>query len=150
MAYQKILIAVDDSPLAVKAAQTGFALAHALKASVAIVYAVDKSKLVVNADLGVTPEESKKAFLQEAGKTIGEFIRLYDGEEEVARFTPEGAPTEQIVKTAEDWGADLIVIGSHGKTSVGRLLTGSIAEYVIRHARVPVLVTPPKMSLSAE
>jgi nucleotide-binding universal stress UspA family protein len=146
MAYQKILIAVDDSPLAMKAARTGFDLAHALKASVAIVYVLDKSKVVINADLGITPEESKNILLQEANKTLLQFIRLYDGEEEVYRFTPEGDPTDQIIKTAEEWGADLIVIGSHGKTSMGRLLTGSLAEYVIRHAKVPVLITPPGMS----
>jgi nucleotide-binding universal stress UspA family protein len=146
MEFQKILIAVDDSPLAMKAAKTGFLLAHALKASIAVVYVVDKAKTVINADLGITPEESKSVLLQEAEKTIQQFIRMFDGIGEVYRFTPEGAPTQQIIQISEDWAADLIVMGSHGKTSMERVLTGSLAEYVIRHAKIPVLITPPNMT----
>jgi nucleotide-binding universal stress UspA family protein len=146
MEFQKILIAVDDSPLAMKAAKTGFLLAHALKASIAVVYVVDKSKTVINADLGVTPEESKSVLLQEAEKTIQQFIRMFDGIGEVYQFTPEGAPTHEIIQISEEWAADLIVMGSHGKTSMERVLTGSLAEYVIRHAKIPVLITPPKMA----
>ena len=51
----------------------------------------------------------------------------------------EGAPHECIVKTATDGKADMIVIGTHGRTGLTRLLLGSVAERVVRTAECPVL-----------
>ncbi|ANI88955.1 universal stress protein UspA [Arachidicoccus ginsenosidimutans] len=143
--FNKILIAVDDSAFSMKAAHTGFAIVHATKAAVALVYVIDQSKEVVNADLGITPEQSQSALLNEAERTIQQYIQLYDGEDEVLRFTPTGIPEEEIINIANQWEADLIVMGTHGRTAIGRILSGSKAEYVVRHATVPVLLTPPRM-----
>jgi universal stress protein E len=52
----------------------------------------------------------------------------------------EGRPDEAIVKAAESAGADLIVVGSHGRTGLTKILLGSVAERVIGHAACPVLV----------
>lgn len=52
----------------------------------------------------------------------------------------EGCPDEAIVKAAEDVGADLIAMGSHGRTGLGKVLLGSVAERVIGSADRPVLV----------
>jgi nucleotide-binding universal stress UspA family protein len=46
----------------------------------------------------------------------------------------------EIVQAADDWGADLIVVGSHGRTGMSRWLLGSVAEYVVRHASCSVEV----------
>jgi len=145
MKYQKILIAVDDSSYSMKAARAGFALAHRLKAMIAILYVIDKSKEVINADLGITPGQSKTVLLGEAEKTIEQYIKMYDGIDKVFRFTPEGLPEKEILNIANEWKADLIVMGTHGRSGLNRMLTGSIAEYVIRHAEIPVMVTPPGM-----
>jgi nucleotide-binding universal stress UspA family protein len=51
----------------------------------------------------------------------------------------DGIPAEEIVKVASDRGCDLIVMGTHGRTGVGRLLLGSVAEEVMRKAPCPVL-----------
>jgi nucleotide-binding universal stress UspA family protein len=51
-----------------------------------------------------------------------------------------GRPDEGIVKAAEFKGASLIIVGSHGRTGLKRLLMGSVAERVIGHAKCPVLV----------
>ena len=50
-----------------------------------------------------------------------------------------GLPSEEIVHAAIDYGADLIVMTTHGRKGVSHLLLGSVAEDVIRHARCPVL-----------
>jgi nucleotide-binding universal stress UspA family protein len=52
----------------------------------------------------------------------------------------EGDPATEIVKTAFDCGADLILVASHGRRGVNRLLLGSTAEKVVRYASCPVLV----------
>ncbi|HEX4180354.1 MAG TPA: universal stress protein, partial [Caulobacteraceae bacterium] len=55
-------------------------------------------------------------------------------------FTPEGHPAEEIVAAAQAWSADLIVIGSHGRSALTQVLLGSVAEAVMRNAPCPVLV----------
>lgn len=53
----------------------------------------------------------------------------------------DGSPASQIVDFAEEENADFIVMGSHGRTGIARLLMGSVAEAVLRRAPCPVLVT---------
>jgi nucleotide-binding universal stress UspA family protein len=50
-----------------------------------------------------------------------------------------GAAATEIIKAAVDYGADLIVMATHGRTGLSHLVLGSVAEHVIRHARCPVL-----------
>lgn len=57
-----------------------------------------------------------------------------------------GSPGACIVAAAQDGNADLIVMGTHGRTGVSRLLMGSVAEYVLRHAQCPVLTIKPGTS----
>ena len=52
----------------------------------------------------------------------------------------EGEPGEAIVAAAESEKADLIVVGSHGRSGVSRFLIGSVSDYVVRHAPCPVMV----------
>jgi nucleotide-binding universal stress UspA family protein len=57
---------------------------------------------------------------------------------------PMGRPEEGIVKAAEFKQVNLIIVGSHGRTGLKRLLMGSVAERVIGHAKCPVLVVKKK------
>jgi nucleotide-binding universal stress UspA family protein len=50
-----------------------------------------------------------------------------------------GDPATSVVQAAEEEGADFIVVGSHGRTGLGRLLMGSVAEAIVRHAKCPVV-----------
>jgi universal stress protein A len=50
-----------------------------------------------------------------------------------------GDPATAVVQAAEEEGADFIVVGSHGRTGLGRLLMGSVAEAIVRHAKCPVV-----------
>lgn len=77
--YKRILIAIDNSAYSMKAAKTGFSLAHQLGASIGLLYVVNKSKEVVNADLGITPEQSKMVLLNEAEKTNGKTYTTLHG-----------------------------------------------------------------------
>src|SRR6185503_10139139 len=55
-------------------------------------------------------------------------------------FVEQGAPYAEIIRRGEAWGADLVVVGSHGRSGIERALLGSVAERVVRHAHVSVLV----------
>jgi nucleotide-binding universal stress UspA family protein len=51
-----------------------------------------------------------------------------------------GSPATTILAVAKSWGADLIAMSTHGRSGLGRLLFGSVAEHVLRHADVPVFL----------
>lgn len=61
-----------------------------------------------------------------------------------------GAPHEEIVRTAEEEGADMIVMGTHGRGGLNRIVLGSVAERVIRLARCPVLTVRQSKSGGAQ
>ena len=144
MAYQKILIAVDSSAYSMNAAKKGFELADQLNASIGLIYVIDRNKESMNVEVGITPEQSQTVLLKQAEENINQLIKMYDGVDEILRFTPEGFPKNEIIKIAKEWGADVIVMGTHGRTGLTHLLVGSVAEYVIKHAGVPVMVISSK------
>ena len=72
--------------------------------------------------------------------TMLEAVKPRDAALPVARRLAMGAPAAEICRIAAEEGADMIVMGTHGRTGVMRLLMGSIAESVLRHAPCPVLV----------
>jgi nucleotide-binding universal stress UspA family protein len=55
-----------------------------------------------------------------------------------------GSPNQAIVEEAENWGADLIIVGSHGRGFFGRMMLGSVSDAVIHHAPCSVLVVRKK------
>lgn len=83
--------------------------------------------------------------LKEAEETIDQLIKMYNGTKKLYRFTPEGFPKEEILNIAKDWEADLIVMGTHGRSGLSRFFSGSISEHTAKHASVPVLIIPPEM-----
>lgn len=139
MGYDKILIAVDNSTFSNTAARKGFDLARQLRADVALVFVVNKAKVIHNADSGILPEEAMTMLHREAEKTLHEIASWHL---DVKTFMPEAVPAEGIIQTAQDWGADLIVMGTHGRTGLKHLLLGGVAEHVIRHSKIPTLVVP--------
>lgn len=64
------------------------------------------------------------------------------GAGDVAISTAIGNATPEILRTCDDLPADLVVMGAHGRTGLARMLLGSVAEKVVRHAQVPVMTVP--------
>jgi nucleotide-binding universal stress UspA family protein len=126
------------------AAKKGFELAHQLNASVGLIYVIDRNKESMSVEVGITPEQSQTVLLKQAEENINQLIKMFNGVDEIFRFTPEGFPKDEIIKIAKEWGADVIVMGTHGRTGLTHLLVGSVAEYVIKHAGVPVMVISSK------
>ena len=145
MDFKKILIAVNSSAFSLKAAKVGFSIANALEAEVALIYVVDRTKESVNMETGPTREQSEMILLKEAQETIDQLINMYYGAKKVYKFTPEGFPREEILNVAKEWEADVIVMGTHGRSGLSHFLQGSLSEHIIKHACVPVIVIPPEM-----
>lgn len=141
MSYRKIIIAVDSSEYSITAAKKGLELARQLNAKAALLFVVDESKAMGNADEGILPDAALIVLKKEAEQTLDSLAKIYDGDD-LVKLMPEGKPKEDIIKTAQSWEADLIVLGTHGRTGLKHLLMGSIAEHVVRHSDIPVMVVP--------
>ncbi len=137
---KKILIATDGSEYTKSAIKKGLSLAKMLGAEVTGVYVVD-----IRDFSGIDLEDMEYAYvnmLRDNGDEILEELRDEADKMGVRIRTVkrEGIPADEIVKAAEEDDADLIVIGSFGQSALEKLLLGSVAEKVIRHAPCPVLV----------
>lgn len=69
--------------------------------------------------------------------------RLADGGVKASLVSREGDPAREILAFADEWGADLIVLGSHGRNALERLMLGSVSEAVVRHRHGAVLIVRP-------
>ena len=136
MSFSRILIAVDSDPVAAHAADIGVELARSLGANVALIHVIDASP-VYGADTGISPNELIAQAEQDGKRLLAGFRVL---QASALEFVQAGTPANEIAKAAKQWPADLIVIGSHGRGGVQRVLLGSVAEGVMRHASCPVLV----------
>jgi nucleotide-binding universal stress UspA family protein len=139
VSFKKILVAIDSEPVAVRAAETGVNLAQALGAEVAFIYVVDAS-LAYAGDTGPPASELIAAAKLDAQRLVTAVRQRLSPQSSVVEFIPVGTPSEEIVKAAEEWSADLLVIGSHGRGGMQRALLGSVAETVMRHAPCPLVV----------
>ena len=144
MHFEKILIAVEDSSHSLEAAKAGLQLAQMVNAEIAIMCAVNIGVTIASPEVIPTPIEIITLQREEAHNVIEKVKAMYTGKTPVHEFTPEGDPREEIVAVAEQWGAHIIVVGTHGRTGLTHLLMGSTAEYVVRHSKVPVMVVPMK------
>jgi nucleotide-binding universal stress UspA family protein len=143
VSFERILIAVNGEPIAAHAADVGADLARSLAAQVALIYVVDSS-LGYGADTGVAPHELIDSANRDGKKLVSEFRLRLSLQSSALDFVQAGSPSAEIVKAAREWPADLIVIGSHGRSGFQRALLGSVAEEVMRHASCPVLVVRSK------
>jgi nucleotide-binding universal stress UspA family protein len=136
MAFKKILIPLDGSILAEHAIGTAAALA-ADGATVMLVRAAEAHSLP-----GVDPTEMQVDVVREAEEYLARVTaRLErDGVKNVQTSVWYGPPASAIVEAAQMRGADLIVMSTHGRSGLGRLILGSVAESVLRSTTTPILL----------
>ena len=139
MNFRRILLAVDGSPIAAHAADVGIELARSLGGEVALIHVVDPAQNWAP-ESGVPAAELVKLAEQDGKRLLADLRPRATLQAPPLEFIQVGKPASEIVKAAEDRPADIIVIGHHGRGGISRLLLGSIAEGVMRHASCPVLV----------
>lgn len=141
----KILIAIDNSPYSLNAAKYGLQLGRKLDARIGILLVIDKLKEMGNIDAGILPDEARILLHKEAEQQM-ENIITENPDLSFEKIILDGSPDKDIVKTAEAWDANLVVVGSHGKTGIVSRLMGSVTEGVIRNSTVPVIIISHKMN----
>ncbi|MDW3094771.1 MAG: universal stress protein [Gammaproteobacteria bacterium] len=144
MPYQKILIAINKSELSMRVAEQGIKLAIQLDANIALASVIDTAKVNKDSESGSLPQDQITKLKKEANQTIDHIVENFP-ECKFDRYVSEGKPSKEIIKIAGDWEADLIVMGTQGKTGLKRLFLGSTAENTIRLCNIPLLVVPTKL-----
>lgn len=135
--YDRILLPTDGSdgmgPIIDHAAE----LAETHGATVHAVYVVNTASMK---DLPVESTwEGLSTALKEEGQAGLDAVEKRAGTVSVETTLLEGSPASEIVEYAESEDCDIVVMGTHGRSGVNRLLLGSVAERVVRTSRVPVL-----------
>jgi len=142
--YKHILIATDGSELAAKAVTVGVTLAKQLNCKVTAVTVSEPWRMLVagEAAVGFPVDEYEKATAETASRVLASVVELAR-KSDVACATVHAKdqyPAEGILDTAKKAGCDLIVMASHGRRGLGRLLLGSEAVKLLTHSTVPVLI----------
>jgi nucleotide-binding universal stress UspA family protein len=138
--FKRLLIATDGSEIATNAVKAGLQLANSLNAQVVILAVTEPWLGLMNGDTNPVYfpiEEAKAEADRHLGKVRDEALSLGVDWETVH---VNGHPADAIIETAEIRACDLIVMGSHGRRGIARLLLGSQAAKVVTLSSVPVLV----------
>ncbi len=140
---KNILVATDGSKYSETAATEAVSIAKSCGADLVVVTAVNAESLV---PLDIVSSQMQKDLIAGVEMATAEksiiFVRELAEKEQVkiTALTYTGSPAEVIIHTAQEKKADLIVVGSHGRTGIDRLLLGSVAERVIGTADCATLV----------
>ncbi|HPQ42018.1 MAG TPA: universal stress protein [bacterium] len=130
----KILCPTDFSDSARYAFQTAVMMAERFNASIELFHVIEPSAYVSD-----RIEDSEKTYQETVRDKLAVLAEVPGPQVPVAVEIATGIPYMEITRRASEIGADLIVIGTHGRTGIRHLLIGSVAEKVVRAAACPVL-----------
>ena len=144
--YKCILIATDGSPLSDKAVEAGLSLAALAGAAVVALKVVPHyPRSYFEGGLATDTNDMKRIEKQwsEAANTLVNDIKTKGEEQKVAVtavVVKSDLVAEAVIETAQNHHCDLIVMASHGRKGIQRMLLGSETQHVLTHANMPVLV----------
>jgi nucleotide-binding universal stress UspA family protein len=138
-AIDEVLVAYDGTPLSEKA------LAHALEvysdASITVLHVIDYIEESYSAKALIGDETLRERARDQSATLLAEAeAKAAEHDRAVTTASEVGKSADQIIEYAETHATDVIVIGSHGRSGLSRVLLGSVAETVMRRASVPVTV----------
>ena len=143
--YQRILVPVDGSPTSNAGLAEAMKLAKLTGAQLRLLRVVDDMPFLMSPEGYGAMAADVLALLREAGEGMLQRARTLASDSGIAVDTVlfdglGGRLCDRVAEQAKDWHADLIVLGTHGRRGVSRVLLGSDAEQVLRTAPVPVLL----------
>jgi nucleotide-binding universal stress UspA family protein len=141
---EKVLAAVDFSKITDAVVERATGLAEAFSADLTLMHVAAPDPDFVGFDVG--PEHVRESRAHELRAEHRELQERAEALRErglrARALLVQGATAEKILHEAARWGADVIVMGSHGRGALGRVLLGSVSEQVLRGAPCPVFIVP--------
>ncbi len=150
---KKVLIALDYDATALKVAEIGHGLAKSMNARTILLHVV--SDATYYSSLNYSPiigfgnmnnaveVDTAEAVRELAENYLSQFKELL-GDEKVETIVSSGDFAESILETSADFQIDLIVMGTHCRRGLEKILVGSVAETVLHHSLIPLLIIPNK------
>ena len=152
---KKILIALDYDPAAEKIAEKGYDLAKSMNAEIILLHVVSEPLYYTSANY--SPIMGYEGFnnldmvqltnvdeLKKAAQNFLNMSKQHLGDDSIQTIVVEGEFEESIVGTAKEMNADIIVMGSHGRRGLDKLLLGSVTEQVLHKTDIPLFIIPTK------
>ena len=148
-----VLIAIDYNPTAVNIAERGYQLAQSMNASVVLLHVVADytyySSLDYSPILGFDTFSNLGAIqadtvteLQNAAYEYLDKCKEHLGDSSIKTLVKDGDSGDAIIEAADNLNADVIVLGSHSRKGLDKILMGSVAEKVLRHSKYPLFIIP--------
>ncbi len=145
--YKRIMVAIDDSSTANKALKEAAQLATSVGAALCIVHAEDESLLEHSAissgtliNVGKVEADIREGGMQLLNGAVAHVAQHgITAEKRLIESSSKRVP-EMITECARDWEADLVIVGTHGRRGMERLLVGSVAEKLVRVANTSLML----------
>jgi len=152
--YQRIVVPVDGSPTSKLGVAEAIKLARLTGAKLKFLHAVDMMSPALSPEISMATSPTVFEMLREGGRGILSAAEKVAKEagipcETVLTDTLSGRVCDVVADEAAKWEADLVIIGTHGRRGVGRLLMGSDAEQIARLAPAPVLLVRARTDAAA-
>lgn len=147
---QKVLIAIDGSTHSDKIIDYGVFLAKKMQAEIGVVHI---NEIPMAAPFMVDPLSNEPSTMimevmqaqESANKELFKYIQKKWGSEiPLHTYTKVGKPKDEILAVANEYKADLLILGTHGRAGFDHFISGSVAEDVVRKSTCPVLIIPNK------
>ena len=142
--FKRILVPLDGSAPSRAGLEQALALAKSEGGRVRLVHAVDENALMQGMEPAFNVGELLDALAEEGRKLLAEasgLARRRGVKADAVLYEQRiGRVADRIIREAKNWRADLIVMGTHGRRGIGRLVMGSDAESVLRESPVPLLL----------
>ena len=144
--FKKIMVATDGSQTSIRTAELAVDLARLSGGSIIAIYVVDVYRLAHLPGYAAFPSLSSRLMelmLREGELAISEVENMAcDEGVPFDSIIAEGDPSQDIIKRSHKSGADLLVLGRIGRSDLEKILLGCVAEKVVRHSKIPVLIVP--------
>lgn len=150
---KKILIAIDYNPTAQNVAKKGYELARSMNAQVILLHVVADYTYYSSLDyspimgfdsfsnLGIL-QTNTVTELQNAAEDYLDKTKKYLGDDTIQTLVKDGDSGQAIVDAAQELKVDVIVLGSHSRRGLEKILMGSVAEKVLRNSPLPLFIIP--------
>lgn len=150
---KKILIAIDYNPTAQDIVEAGYSLAKSMNAEITLLHVV--ADYTYYSSLDYSPIMGFDSFsnlgmlqtntvteLQSAAEDYLQKTKVHLGDPAIKTLVKDGDSGEAILDAAKELNADIIVMGSHSRRGLEKILMGSVAEKVLRNSKIPLFIIP--------
>ncbi|WP_029033292.1 universal stress protein [Salinimicrobium terrae] len=150
---KKVLIAIDYNPVSQKVAEQGYELAKNLNAEVCLIHVLDDvgfygaqfpTFMGYDGYSGMGPDMNVAMEMRDIAEEFMDKAKQHLRDENVKTHLAEGDTAKTIISYAEEWGASLLVMGTHSHSVLEKLLLGTVAEKILEKTKIPVYLVPVK------